>query len=63
MQLKKLDMAVIIVVFSVMTWGLMMATDSLSLAPRNMKFELLSLSVLFTGALVTYVGIRINSSH
>lgn len=56
-------MIAIVAVVSVLTIGLVLATSNLSLAPRKVGFEILSLAVLLGVSLFTYFGIKKNLDH
>jgi uncharacterized membrane protein len=56
-------MIVIVAVVSVLTVGLVLATRNMSIAPRNVLFEILSLAVLSGVSLFTYFGIKKNLDH
>lgn len=54
---------IIVAIVSALTVGLVLATSNLSLAPRNVLFEILSLAVLLGVSLFTYYGIKKNLDH
>lgn len=61
--MSRTAMIVIVAVVSVLTVGLVLATRNLSIAPRNVLFEILSLAVLLGVSLFTYFGIKKTLNH
>lgn len=58
--MSKLSIAMLTLIISVFVVGLVYFTKDLSIAKRDISFELLSLGVLGFGSLFTYLGIRYN---
>ncbi|WP_210365764.1 hypothetical protein [Bacillus sp. REN3] len=58
--MKKLDVAVTVIVLSVFLFGLMYFTKDESITIRDIPFEIASLAILATVSLFTYFGIRKN---
>lgn len=61
--MKKLDIAVTVIVLSVFIFGLMYFTKDNSTTYRDVKFEIASMVILSTVSLFTYFGIRRNLNH
>ncbi|WP_079507260.1 hypothetical protein [Mesobacillus jeotgali] len=61
--MKKLDIAVTVIVLSVFIFGLMYFTKEDSITYRDVKFEIASMVILLTVSLFTYFGIRRNLNH
>ncbi|CAM3905010.1 hypothetical protein QNH36_20295 [Mesobacillus sp. AQ2] len=61
--MKKLDIAVTVIVLSVFIFGLMYFTKDDSISYRDVKFEIASMVILSTVSLFTYFGIRRNLNH
>lgn len=61
--MKKLDIAVTVIVLSVFIFGLMYFTKDTSTTYRDVKFEIASMVILSTVSLFTYFGIKKNLNH
>ncbi|MCM3125131.1 MULTISPECIES: hypothetical protein [Bacillaceae] len=61
--MKKLDIAVTVIVLSVFIFGLMYFTKDDSISYRDVKFEIASMVILSSVSLFTYFGIRRNLNH
>lgn len=61
--MKKLDIAITIIIVSLFIFGLMYVTREGSITERNVTFEILSMAILASVSLFTYWGIRRNLNH